>query len=175
MNQKKPFIKEYYIDDDGTFPNSHLPVIFYKAVLKLPLFFPALYIKKLFRKNNWKNSWKSGIFEYQHYHSVTHEVMGVYKGKTTLLIGGEKGHKITIEKGDVLIIPAGVAHKNLKKENAVKCVGAYPNGKKYDMNYGREGERPKTDENIKEVKMPGKDPVFGKDEGIVNIWKWTGT
>jgi len=171
MSDKKPFIKEYFLKDDGTFPNSHLPVMFYKNALKLPSLFPAKFIKKQFKENNWKNSWKSGIFEYHHYHSITHEVMGVYKGKTTLLLGGKKGVKITIEKGDVLIIPAGVAHKNLKKETDVKCVGAYPNGKNYDMNYGKAKERPKADKNIRKVKLPKKDPVFGKDGGIITSWK----
>jgi uncharacterized protein YjlB len=96
--------------------------------------------------------------------------MGVYKGKTTLQLGGKNGIKIKIEKGDVLIIPAGVAHRNLKKENAVKCVGAYPNGKNYDMNYGEKKELTRAIKNIKKVKMPKRDPVFGKTEGIIKFW-----
>ncbi|MCD6018762.1 MAG: cupin protein [Bacteroidetes bacterium] len=164
-------VKKYFLKDDGIVPNSKLPVIHYKGIINLPFFFPGSYLKNLFKKNNWKNSWKSGVYEYHHYHSVTHEVMGVYKGKTTLQLGGKRGVKITLQKGDVLIIPAGVAHRNLKKENAVKCVGAYPNGKNYDMNYGEKKERARAVKNIKKVKMPKKDPVFGKTGGIVKLWK----
>lgn len=167
----KNIIETYYLKDDGVFPNSILPVLLYKGILDLPIILPSNYITKLFKQNNWSNSWKNGIFEYHHYHSVTHEVLGVYKGVTTLQLGGEKGIKIKIEKGDVLIIPAGVAHKNLGKQNKIKCVGAYPGGKDYDMNYGKEGERPQTDENIKHLSLPQQDPVFGLQGGIKTYWE----
>ncbi|MDF2449036.1 MAG: cupin protein [Bacteroidota bacterium] len=171
-NRSLPYsIKTYRLKGDATIPNNSLPVIHYKRIIDLPFFFPASYLVSLFKKNNWKNSWKSGIYEYEHYHSNTHEVMGFYKGKTTLRIGGKKGVKIKVEKGDVLILPAGVAHQNMKKENAVKCVGAYPNGKKYDMKYGEKKERATALKNIKKVKLPKKDPVFGKAEGILKLWK----
>ena len=168
---KSPDIQRFRLKDDGKFPNSKLQVILYKGILHLPSLFPAPVVRQLLRKNNWRNFWKSGIYEYHHYHSNTHEVMTVIKGKTTLQIGGPKGKKITIEKGDVLIIPAGVAHKNLKRENDVTCIGAYPNGKKYDMNYGKEEERRKADKHILKVKLPLKDPVFGKEGGIKKFWK----
>ena len=169
---KKNYSSEQITLESTTkFPNSKLPVLLYRNVLELPSFFRALFIKKLFKSNGWSNSWKSGIYTYHHYHSNTHEVLGVYKGKTTLLLGGKKGVKIKISKGDVIIIPVGVAHKNLGKETQIKCVGAYPYGKDYDMNYGKKKERPKTDENIKKVKVPRKDPVFGLIDGLHLYWK----
>ena len=110
---KKNYSSEQITLESTTkFPNSKLPVLLYRNVLELPPFFRALFIKKLFKSNGWSNSWKSGIYTYHHYHSNTHEVLGVYKGKTTLLLGGKKGVKIKISKGDVIIIPVGVAHKN---------------------------------------------------------------
>ena len=127
-------------------------------------------MQDIFSKNNWANSWKSGIFEYHHYHSITHEVLGVYEGETTVLLGGEQGAEIKLEKGDVLVIPAGVAHKNLGKENQLKCVGAYPNGKNYDINYGNAGERPRTDHNIAAVPVPDTDPVYGAGKGLTEAW-----
>jgi uncharacterized protein YjlB len=171
MSEQKYFTEySYLINDDGIFPNSTLPVLFYKNVLDLPPLFPAAYVENLFKTNHWKNSWKSGIFDYHHYHSITHEVLGFYKGKTTLLLGGEKGVKIEVEKGDVLIIPAGVAHKNLGNENDVACVGAYPEGHSYDMNYGKPGERPLADTNIKDVPLPERDPVLGLKGGTNAYW-----
>jgi uncharacterized protein YjlB len=176
MNDKKYYAEySYVLNDDGTFPNSHLPVLLYKGVLDLPALFPAAYVENLFKVNHWSNSWKSGIFTYHHYHSITHEVVGVYKGETTLLLGGENGTKVKIEKGDVLIIPAGVAHKNLGDENDVACVGAYPEGKSYDMNYGKTGERPFTDQNIKCVPLPERDPVLGLKGGTSHYWRKTET
>jgi len=169
---KRNPIKYYFLKDDGQFPNSKYPVLLYKDILKLPFFRPSAYVEKIFKKNNWTNSWRGGIYEFNHYHSNTHEVMGVIKGKTTLLLGGMKGIKVNIKKGDVLVVPAGVAHQNLHVENKVKCVGAYPNGIEYDIKYGKPEERPQADRNIKKV-SEGKiaDPIFGRLMGTPEYWK----
>jgi uncharacterized protein YjlB len=155
--------EQFFVKDDGIFPNNSLPIIFYPKALDLPKLFAAIAVRKLFQKNNWGNNWKQGIYTYHHYHSITHEVLGVCKGETLLQLGGEQGITLFIEEGDVLIIPAGVAHMNLGKENDVICVGGYPNGK--------EGERPGTDENIGAVPLPQTDPVFGNKGAVVKIWK----
>src|SRR5689334_21711895 len=110
-------IQEIWVNDDGTFPNSPLPVLLYKNVLEIPLLFPAKHVSQLFEKHGWSNSWDAGIFEFHHYHSITHEVLGIYSGETTLQIGGESGPRIAVSKGDVLVIPAGAAHKNLGGQN----------------------------------------------------------
>ena len=64
-----------------------------------------------------------------------------------------------------------MAHKNLGAENSVGVIGAYPDGREYDMNYGKPGERPCTDKNIKEVPVPESDPVLGISGGLTKIWK----
>ena len=162
---------QYFVEDDGIFPNNSLPILFYPGILKLPKLFAAAKVKKLFQENNWKNNWKQGIYTYHHYHSITHEVLGICEGETLLLLGGEKGITLFIEKGDVLVIPAGVAHINLGKENDITCVGGYPDGMDYDMNYGDTGERPTADHNIVSVPLPKTDPVFGKQDGLPELWK----
>lgn len=167
----KSSVAIYYISDDGMFPNNNvLPVLFYKSILTLPTFFPARGVRNLFKDNGWGNSWKDSIYDYHHYHSITHEALGVYKGKTKVQLGGEYGIELTLEKGDVIIIPAGVAHKNLTPKNKFKCVGAYPDGKDYDIKTGQQGERPETDENIKAVPIPLKDPVFGLKGELQKNW-----
>lgn len=128
-------------------------------------------MRGIFGENGWTNNWRAGIFTYSHYHSTTHEVLGVVKGKATILLGGEGGKKIIIQKGDVLVIPAGVAHKNLSQENDITCIGGYPDGQDYDMNYGNPGERPLTDRNIAAVPMPDTDPVYGSNGPLMDIWK----
>lgn len=165
-----PQIKQIKLADDGIFPNSPLPVLFYKGVLAITSVFPAVHVQNLFEGHHWTNSWDSGLYTYHHYHSVTHEVLGVYSGKTTLLLGGENGVILKIEQGDVLVIPAGVAHKNLGDKNDATCVGAYPDGRDYDMNYGKSGERPRTDKNVRNVPLPSADPVYGRIGGLTNIW-----
>ncbi|MES2330656.1 MAG: cupin [Bacteroidota bacterium] len=168
----QPLIREYYIKDNGQFPNSPLPVLLYKRVLNLPAFCAARHVKKLFQKNDWGNNWQNGIYTFQHYHSITHEVFAAIKGQTVLLLGGENGKLIKFEKGDVIIIPAGVAHKNLGKEKDVICIGGYPEGKDFDINCGEQGERPGTDQNISNVPIPATDPVYGTDEnGLLTVWR----
>ena len=164
-------VSHFFLKDDGRFPNNPLPVIFYTGVLHVSGFFPAHDVIKLFSRNNWSNAWKSGIYTYNHYHSNTHEVLGFYKGETTMQLGGDGGVKIVARKGDVLIIPAGVVHKNLQNENDVGCVGAYPDGNSYDMKYGTAGERPEADKNIARVKLPVCDPVFGQLGELHRLWK----
>ena len=163
-------VQEFLLKGDSRFPNSNLPVLLYKGILNIPFLFPTVHVRNLFKSNGWSNSLDNGIYGYHHYHSISHEVLGIYGGKTTLQLGGEKGVKITVEKGDVLVIPAGVAHKNLGKAEDVKCIGAYPGGMEYDMNYGKPGERPQTDKNIKKVPIPETDPVKGKNDGLTVIW-----
>jgi len=169
-NNLSILVERFYLKGDNRFPNSELPVLFYKGALDIPLLFAAAHVKNCLKKNNWSNAWENSIYKYHHYHSITHEVIGVYKGKTTLQLGGEKGIKLQIEKGDVLVIPAGVAHKNLGREEDLKCVGAYPNGMDYDINYGKPGERPQTDKNIKAIPLPSDDPLGAKNKGLKELW-----
>jgi len=161
----------YFVKDDGIFPNNRLPILHYPSVLELPPLLAARAVRKLFQENNWTNNWKQGIYTYHHYHSNTHEVLGVCKGEALLQLGGENGISLFIQKGDVLVIPAGVAHMNLGKENDVTCVGGYPDGRDYDMNYGKPDERPTADHNIASVPLPKTDPVFGKKGGLLQAWK----
>jgi uncharacterized protein YjlB len=169
----EPLIREYYIKDNGQFPNSPLTGLLYKAILKIPFFCAAKYVRKLFQKNGWTNNWQNGIYTYHHYHSITHEAFAAVKGQTVLLLGGENGKVLKFEKGDVIIIPAGVAHKNLGKQNDVICVGGYPEGKDFDMNYGEEGERPGTDQNISNVTRYLLPILYMETEKTVywRVWK----
>lgn len=172
MSCTDPLIKEFYIKGNNQFPNSAFPVLLYKRVLKLPTLFAASHVEKLFQANGWNNLRRSGIAPRHHYHSNTHEAIACVKGGTLLLLGGENGKHIHFEKGDVIIIPAGVPHKNLAKENDVFCVIGYPGEIPFDVNYGEDGERPAADRNILNVEIPHTDPVYGTTEnGLCNSWK----
>ena len=163
--------QQYFIKDDGIFPNSILPVLYYPDSLKLPPLFSSRHVKNIFEKTGWTNNWRSGIYTYHHYHSTTHEVMAIIRGKTTIQLGGDNGIKLTIKKGDVLVVPAGVAHKNLGNEKDAIAIGGYPGGRNHDMNYGNPEERPATDNKIKKLPVPSNDPLFGKSIGLSKIWR----
>lgn len=127
-------------------------------------------MEETFTANNWKNSWRNGVYPYHHYHSITHEVVGVYKGNAQLQMGGENGEIIDVEAGDVLVIPAGVGHKKISASDDFAVVGAYPGGKDYDLMTGEEGERPAADKRIAQVPLPETDPVQGTEGGVTKLW-----
>jgi uncharacterized protein YjlB len=164
-------VLHFLLQDDGVFPNSKLPALVYKNVFQLPDNDSPEVIEEVFESNNWKNTWRNGIFDVHHYHSITHEVLGIYSGNCNVMLGGDKGEQVLLEKGDVLIIPAGVAHKNVGQSADFKCVGAYPDGKDYDMNYGKSEERPTTDEHIAAVAIPKTDPLYINEGWLFKYWK----
>ena len=156
--------------DDGKTPNSSLPLLIYKNVFSEEKA-DADFIQQHFESHNWKNAWQDTVYDFNHYHSNTHEVMGVYSGYATLQFGGEAGEQLTVEEGDAIIIPAGVGHMKLKASDDFGVVGAYPDGKDYDIMKGNPDERPDADKNINAVPSPDEDPVYGKMEGLTALWK----
>lgn len=158
------------LQDDGVFPNSRLPLILYRLAVRLEGRDPAAVFEQLFAENGWVGSWRNGIYPYHHYHSTAHEVLGVYRGSARVQLGGERGVVHEVLSGDVIIIPAGVAHKNLGSTADFGVVGAYPEGQDWDMNYGKPGERPGADRNLRRVALPKADPVFGVAGRLMKKW-----
>jgi uncharacterized protein YjlB len=168
MATAKINVEKLYFNDDGRIPNSKLPLLIYRNVFSGES--DASKLKKQFAANNWTNSWVNGIYPYHHYHSTSHEVLGVYAGSALLHLGGKAGKKLSVKAGDILIIPAGVGHKRLESSSDFAVVGAYPEGRNWDLLKGEPGERPKADENIAGLPLPETDPFFGTDGGLTTIW-----
>ncbi len=97
----------------------------------------------------------------------------LYGGTAQVQLGGEQGLVLSIQAGDVLIIPAGVAHKNLGGSRDFHVVGAYPDGQRPDICYGRDGERPQADRNIARLARPQEDPLYGADGPLFEHWLQT--
>lgn len=160
--------KLFMFEDDGTIPNNpNLPVILYPGVFKQH----PMEIEPTFNLNNWRNSWVDGVFDYHHYHSNAHEVLGVRAGKAKLRIGGRKGETIEVKTGDVLVLPAGTGHKKLTSSYDFKIVGAYPDGNNYNVKTGEPNERPEVLHDIQQVELPSLDPVFGDSGQVVSNWR----
>jgi len=174
VTTKEPRVLTRLLKDAGTIPNSRLPVVIYQGALDLPKDDPASAIEPLIHANQWGNDWRNGIFTYHHYHSTAHEALLVYSGSAKVQLGGESGVIETIGAGDVIIIPAGVGHKNLGASSDFHVVGAYPPQQNVDMNYGKPGERPRADQNIARVALPATDPVFGKKGPLLDQWQVKG-
>ena len=155
------------------FPNNELPVLIYRKALQLPKQKnkAAAIVQKLFLSNGWSNSWKNGIYDFHHYHSNTHECLGICSGSAFVMLGGPNGRRIKLSTGDVIILPAGTGHKCLAAESDFRCVGAYPQGKDYDINTGTQEEYQKAAARIGKLSIPKHDPVFGRQGFLKSYWK----
>lgn len=163
--------RKLLVKDDGVFPNNNkLPVILYEQVTERDGFNTGRRFIELFERNNWSNAWENGIFEVHHYHSTAHEVLGIAGGFVEIQLGGPTGELFRLVKGDVIVLPAGVAHKNAQQSENFICIGAYADGRQYDLNYGKAGEREQTEKNILQLPLPTKDPVQGTDGILKSLW-----
>ncbi|MDR6194476.1 cupin domain-containing protein [Siphonobacter sp. SORGH_AS_0500] len=150
-----------YFKDDGVIPNNKLPVVIYRKVTEETGNRAAQWLEDRFASHDWTNSWRNGVYPFHHYHSTSHEVLGIYSGQAQLQLGGEKGQVLSVQAGDVLILPAGTGHKKIEASTDFGVVGAYPQGKDWDLLKGEKGERPQADQNIAALELPAKDPVYG--------------
>ncbi len=150
--------RQEFFADDGVFPNSHLPLLVYEGRVAEP---SAEAMEALFAENGWPPAWRAGVYAYHHYHSTAHEALGIASGTATLMLGGPQGQEFEVVAGDVIVIPAGVAHQKLLASADFLVVGAYPPGQDFDIRRGDPGDRPEADANIAKVPMPQSDPAGG--------------
>ena len=162
-----------FLDDDGVFPNNEqLPLIKYEHAIQISNEEKgAEEIERLLEENHWHHPWRNGIYDYHHYHSSAHEVLVCYAGEAEVQMGGPAGAALEFKQGDVLILPAGTAHKCLRATLDFKCIGAYPENQLFDMNYGKTEERSKAIEQIFKLPLPMADPIYGSDGPLVFHWQ----
>jgi uncharacterized protein YjlB len=168
---RDPIVKRFLLEDDGKIPNNpRLPLLIYEGALQLPERKAAASCEEIFHSNQWGGSWRNGIYSFHHYHSTAHEVLAIARGTAQVHFGGENGPKLTVNTGDVVVIPAGVGHKNLGSSRDLLVVGAYPPGQTWDLCRGTEDERPWAIDNIAGVPLPSKDPIFGQQGPLIEDW-----
>jgi uncharacterized protein YjlB len=117
----------------------------------------------LFAEHGWVGSWVDGVFDFHHFHSTSHEVLGVVSGEATLELGGPQGERFDVSAGDVLVLPAGTGHRRASTRGALTVVGAYPRGQEdYDLLRGDDpAEVTAARERIAALGPPPSDPVGG--------------
>jgi uncharacterized protein YjlB len=160
-----------FFKDDGRVPNSPFPVLVYRAV-PLEGTDKAAAFEKLFAANDWPPQWRDGIFDYHHYHSTAHEVLGVASGHARVILGGESGQALTVEAGDVLVLPAGTGHCRIEESDDFVVVGAYPTGQEnYDIQRADAQSHKESVDRIKAVSQPTADPVTGREGVLLEAWR----
>ena len=159
--------------DDGVIPNNpKLPFIVYRSPVSLAdNFDPAAVFEELFARNGWRDSWRDGIYDYVHYHSRTHEVLGVARGHAKVRFGGQRGRELRLKAGDVAILPAGTGHQRLAGSKDLLVVGAYPPSGSYDECRASAAEHDRAVTTIPKVALPRKDPVYGQEGPLTRLWR----
>lgn len=116
--------------------------------------------------------WTYTMYSTSHFHSTVHEVLSVISGRARLCFGFENNpgkFEPTVSKGDVIIVPAGVAHRLIEDlDGNFKMVGSYPLGTNWDMCYGSPGETDKS-QTIKGLDWFRKDPIYGNEGPALNV------
>jgi uncharacterized protein YjlB len=119
-------------------------------------------LRELIREHGWGGSWVDGVFDFHHFHSTSHEVLGVLSGEATLELGGPQGASFDVAAGDVLVLPAGTGHRRATARRGFTVTGAYPAGQEdYDLLREADGA---ARARIAALPAPDQDPVGG--EGV---------
>jgi uncharacterized protein YjlB len=164
-----PVVETHRFADDGTVPNSRLPLVVYRGAL------PdsgdrAVACEEMFARNGWPDAWRNGIHPYHHYHSAAHEVLGIARGHARVRLGGENGASVELRAGDVVVIPAGVAHKRENASSDLLVIGSYPKGQQPDMCRAEPARHDRARTEIERVPLPDRDPVTGGSGPLLECW-----
>lgn len=151
-------------------PNSPLPVLLYRAA------FPsaddrAVRIERAFHAHGWRGLWRNGIFAYHHFHDNAHEVLGIARGHAVVQLGGAAGPEVTLDAGDVVVLPAGTGHKRLSASADLLVIGGYPAGQERPSLLEGGDSTPGVAARCAAVPLPDGDPVEGADGALTRLWR----
>jgi len=164
-------ISSYKFSDDGAIPNNpHWPLTVYSAAFAPGSAGLAELFERRFQSNGWGSCWRNGIFQFPHYHSTTHEVLGIAGGHARVRFGGTKGIMLNVSRGDAVLIPAGVGHERIAMSSDLLVVGAYPAGFSPDVLGPNTPDYQTVLARIHSIPRPHLDPVQGITGPALTLW-----
>lgn len=159
--------QQLHLKPNGWMPNSPLPVLLYRGALPVSHDL-ADTMERLFTANQWPPQWRNGVYDFHHYHSTAHEVLGFAAGHADLVLGGEGGEQVTVHAGDVAVLPAGTGHCRITASDDFLVVGAYPVDEHWDI--CRSAATAEVLERMKHVRFPASDPLTGASGALPKLW-----
>lgn len=156
----EPFpVMRVYLQTDGTFPNNaDYPLLLYQGAWDAGK--SRRQGEEALVSNGWTRPWAWGVFTYHHYHSTAWEALLCVDGKAEVQFGGPSGPRLSAGVGDLILIPPGVAHKQLEATPDFTLLGCYPN-ETPDVDTVRGAPTPAQARSIKACPVPRSDPLFG--------------
>jgi len=171
IRARKP--NTFIFKPDDLVPNHpRWPLVHYRSPVRLiDSLDPAAIFEDLFARNGWSGSWRNSVYDYLHFHSRIHEVMGVARGTAVVQFGGTHGRKLRVKAGDVVVLPAGTGHQCVSASKDFLVVGAYPARGTYDLCEPAPDAYQRALKTVPKVPPPAKDPIYGKDGPLPRLWK----
>jgi uncharacterized protein YjlB len=167
---RAPQFETYRFADDRVVPNNPLPLVVYRGALE-ESGDRAGVCERMFAQHGWADGWRNGIYPHHHYHSTAHEALGIASGQARVRLGGEDGQVVLLNAGDVVVIPAGIAHKCEAATSDLLVIGAYPRGQRPDMCSAEPGQHERALAAIAAVPLPEADPVTGAAHPLLECWR----
>lgn len=163
-------VETFRFEPSGWVPNNpSLPAVLMRGALDEDM--GETEVHALYRQNGWGGIWTWTVYDFHHYHSNAHEVLGCIAGRARLLLGGPEGAEVELGHGDIAVLPAGTGHKLLEQEAGFRVCGAYPRGQEdRDLLEATEANLRGAAERIARVPLPRADPVFGADGPLMREW-----
>jgi uncharacterized protein YjlB len=160
------------LEGDGSVPNNpRLPVLHFAGAFAPGEGDLAVRFEQVFSANGWPAAWRNGIFDHHHFHSTAHEALGIYAGTVTVRLGGECGRDVVLAPGDVVVLPAGVAHRRIACVGRLGVVGAYPQGQSPDLCQPDPRRYAARAAAVARVPMPIADPLCGAAGPMMSHWR----
>jgi uncharacterized protein YjlB len=155
---------------NGWMPNNeHLPVLLYRNAVAVEGPDPAALFETRFQRYTWPPQWRDGVYDFHHYHSTAHEVLGFAGGSAKLMLGGENGYHLEVHAGDVVVLPTGTGHCKLEASPDFLVVGAYPTDQHWDI--CRNAPSEEALQRMRKLPFPMSDPLSGEKGPLTSLWR----